>query len=157
MPDISWAGGITAGAGFVYTLGFSAGLYETVTVMPNWFTDPPRSFLQIRSRGDQVQKFWIPVQIGTTVLLGAAVVSTWDHPARRTYVLVALACYLIALLSTVMWFLKKVRYFMNVAADAPNDRRLTAEGLRWHRLSWIRTALPAVGAVCLMIGALGNG
>jgi len=87
---------VTLLASLLFVGGFSAGLYEVTTVMPEWFKDAPRSFLLIRQRSPQVQKFWIPVQIATLVLLVAALVADWNSAARSA-LLVAAACYLVTL------------------------------------------------------------
>lgn len=153
MEQLTVVNGIVALGCFAYVVGFGAGLYEVVTVMPQWFTDPPRSFKKIRERSSQVQGFWIPAQIATFVLLAAGIILQLNR-APEPYLVTAGVCYLAALVSTVAYFLKRVTYFMSQAADSEMQPRLRAQGLRWYRLSLLRTLALAVGSIAYIVAVL---
>ncbi len=145
---------ITLVAGcFSYTVCFGAGLYETLTVMPQWFTDPPRSFQKINERSKQVQAFWIPAQIATFFLLALAVIAKIHEPSEL-YLAVAGLCYLAALVSTTAYFLKRIKLFMAAADSTTISPRLRAQSLRWYQLSLLRTLALAVGSIAYILAVL---
>lgn len=153
--ELTFSQAITLLASLVFVGGFSAGLYEAITVMPEWFKDAPRSFLLVRARSPQVQKFWIPVQIVNLVLLIVALVVDWQSDSARVFLIVAGVCYIVALLTTVLYFVREVTYFMKVAADTPRDEKLQLRGRRWYvRSLLLRTTPLAIGSLAMLVALI---
>jgi hypothetical protein len=130
-----------------------AGVNQSLFVMPDWFTSPPES-LATAQAGHPFRSFWIPLQAGCALALGAALALNRGERRRRRLMELALGLYAGTWASTAAYFAPEVMRLGDkdsVIAISEATRR----GRRWQRLTWGRHLLLA-GAWVLTAVALSH-
>lgn len=128
-----------------------AGGYERAFNMPKWFANPPVSFSLINKQSKNAQLFWIPVQILFIVSFIIATITNWQFIAMRLYLIIAFACFLLVVISTVAYFLKEILAFSKMPAITPVTPVLQQRADQWLRLTTFRNILQFISLVMLVI------
>lgn len=134
--------------GFCLSAIAGAGIFQALFVMPEYFSDPPASLR--RYQADRSFTFWLPLHAVTLLDLVLALVTNWDSD-RRPWLLVAVACYALTWIVTVLFFIPGVIGFNKVNVDGPPSPELGDRGRRWLRRSWARHVLTTATALSLLI------
>jgi hypothetical protein len=128
------------------------GLYEFLVVDPFWPRRP--DLIQPQRGGISRKRFWIPAHTTFELLLIAALIATWDQPAVRTPLLVALASHAAMRIWSACDFIPKALAFeradpATIAEDAAR---------RWSRRSMGRLPLDLLtcGAMLTALVAAGR-
>jgi Domain of unknown function (DUF1772) len=129
-----------------------AGVSQSLFVMPQWFSSPPESLAPVRER--KAAKFWVPLQLGALVALGAAFALNRRDAARRRLLLGALGCYAVTWISTGAYFAPEIVRLSKADGDLPAGE-IVRRGRRWMNLTWLRHAA-MLGAWALTLPALAH-
>jgi hypothetical protein len=72
------------------------GIYEGLVIVPQFKSDPPRSFRIIqKNTGVPLQRFWVPVHIFITIALIGTALANWKSPERRMLIITAISSYVV--------------------------------------------------------------
>jgi hypothetical protein len=142
----------------VVALGLSAGamLTEAVVLVSYWRSLAPQDFLSWFHDNDaRLVAFFGPLQVASVVLTaGAAGLSAWAAPDRRTLFLGAAALLALAALALYPLYFREANASFATATVRPDDLpRALAGWAAWH---WLRTAI-GVGAFVAGLLALRDG
>jgi hypothetical protein len=146
VRNLTFATWMLMTAAFCMTAVASVGVYQSLFVMPGYFSSPPASLR--RYQADRSWRFWLPLHAVTLPALVLSLVTTWSTD-RRSLVLAA------SWVATAIWFIPGVIEFNKVDVDGPHSEELAAKGRRWLRQSTGRLVLMVAAAVLLVI-ALGT-
>jgi Domain of unknown function (DUF1772) len=152
VRDLTFASWMLMTATFCVTAVASVGVYQSLFVMPEYFSSPPASLR--RYQADRSWTFWLPLHAVTLPALVLSLITTWSTE-RRGLVLAASICYAASWVATAIWFIPGVIEFNKVDVDGPYSEELAAKGRRWLRQSTGRLVLMLAAAVLLVI-ALGT-
>lgn len=126
---------IVAVAAALASASVGGGLYEFSVVDPFW---PKRPDLVQPARGGISRKrFWIAIHVAFEVVLIAALVWGWSHPAVRTCLLVALASHAVMRLWSAFDFIPKALAFEKAEPGAISEAAARA----WTARSRLRLPL----------------
>ena len=123
------------------------GLYEFLVLDPFWPGRP--DLIQPQRGGVSRRRFWIPAHTSFELLLIASLVTTWNDPATRTPLLVALASHAAMRIWSAVDFIPKALAFERAEPGAIAK----AAARRWTRRSLGRLPLDVVTCGA-MLGAL---
>lgn len=130
--------------GYCLSVIAGAGIFQALFVMPEYFSDPPASLR--RYQRDRSFTFWLSLHAVTLVDLVHALITNWDSD-RRAWLLVAVACYAVTWIVTVLFFISDVIAFNKVNVDGPPSPELADQGRRWLRLYLPNIPSTLVGAL----------
>jgi hypothetical protein len=136
-------------AAFCMSVVAGVGIYQSLFVMPEYFSSPPESLR--RYQADTSWKFWLPLHAVTLSALVLSLVANWSHD-RRALVLAATVCYAVSWIATFIWFIPGVIEFNKVDIDGPPSDELADKGRMWLRRSTSRLVLMLAAAVLLTLG-----
>lgn len=136
-------------AAFGLTAVAAVGFYQSIFVMPEYFSSPPASLR--RYQADRSIWFWLPLHGVTLPFLIIALVLNWSN-GRLSFLLTATIAYALSWIATFTLFIPGVIEFNKVDVDGPYSQELADQGRLWLRRSSARLALMAVAAACLLIG-----
>jgi uncharacterized membrane protein len=132
---------------------FIVGSYERIYRMPTWFANPPHSFGLIAPQTKKSTIFWIPVQLLFIVALIIAIVTNWQSADVRSYLILALICFLAVAALTGAYFVKEILIFSKIPATTPLTAELQLRAQQWLRWTTIRNVLQVV-SLGLLVTAL---
>jgi len=112
-----------------------AGINQSIFVMPRWFASPPESLRLVRDRNPG--KFWIPLQAGAAVALGAALALNRRNASRARLLKMAVGCYVATWVSTAAYFAPEIIRLSRADGELPASE-ITRRGKRWMNLTWLR-------------------
>jgi Domain of unknown function (DUF1772) len=152
VRDLTFATWMLMTATFCMTAVASVGVYQSLYVMPAYFSSPPASLRSFQA--DRSWTFWLPLHAATLPALVLSLISVWSTE-RQGLVLAASICYAASWVATAVWFIPGVIAFNKADVDGPYSEELATKGRRWLRQSTIRLVLMLAAAVLLVI-ALGT-
>lgn len=121
-------------------------LYERLVVDAAWPTN--MILIQPDQGGVNRKVFWIPLHVGVTLLLPAALWACWPKRAARRWLLVAIGTYLAIRVWSAVYFIPLALQFES--AKEVTDA-LVKEAQRWVLLSSIRTPMTLAALVALWL------
>jgi hypothetical protein len=128
------------------------GIYEGLVIVPQFKSDPPRSFRIFQKYTDvPLQRFWIPVHTFITLALAAAVLANWKFPVRRMFVLIALSSYVLMRAWSGIYFIREMLRFQKVPLESESSAELLHRVKRWTTLTWFREPLDFITLTCLLV------
>lgn len=119
-------------------------IYETLVVVPAWSAALPESVAVITHPryGVSPGNMWMPFSNLHTLLAAGALMAAWKQPARRRWLLAALAIVVLSWTMQLFFFWPR-----NFALIAPGVTRAEMETLvaQWKAANWFRIAYIAAG------------
>jgi hypothetical protein len=141
---------------FSMAAAIGGGFYESIVLTPLWSKSPPLSFSIIQpGAGVPLQRFWIPVHVAITLCIILALVLTWDEPAVRHLLLVALVSYIVMRVWSGLFFIPEMLAFQQIPLDAAPSAALSARVSRWTFWTWFREPLDIISFVCSLLALYG--
>jgi hypothetical protein len=129
------------------------GLYEHIVLTPIWSASPPSSFTIIQPEtGVPLQRFWIPVHIGITVFVLAALIAAWNDVRARRLLLIGLTSYIVMRVWSGMFFIPEMLAFQQVPPDAPATAALSERVERWTSMTVWREPLDVISFLSFTLG-----
>jgi len=128
------------------------GIYEGLVIVPQFKSDPPRSFRIIqKDTGVPLQRFWIPVHICITIALIGAALANWRFPARRMFVLIGISSYVVMRVWSGLYFIREMLSFQKVPPESAATGDLLHRVRRWTTLTWFREPLDFITLTALLV------
>jgi len=128
------------------------GIYEGLVNVPQFKSDPPRSFRIIqKDTGVPLQRFWIPIHVFITITLFGAVLVNWKFPARRLLILIAISSYILMRVWSGVYFIREMLRFQKVPLESESSAELLHRVKRWTTLTWFREPLDFITMTCLLV------
>lgn len=132
-------------------LAIGGGIYEGSVVNPQWSKNPPQSLSLVQEdTGIPLQKFWIPVHIFITVAILLALGLNWKVPTRRTFILIAIASYIVMRVWSFAYFIPEMLAFQKVSLTDLPSTDIISRIQKWTNLTWWRTPLDFITFFCLL-------
>ncbi len=125
----------------------AASWLQRLYAMPRWFENPPASFERIRRQSKASRIFWLPIMALSLISSIASLIMNWGYPDIRTYMLIALACFVLNGVSTGLYFVKEILIFARMPADAPQTPALLTRTKTWLKWTTLRNVLQVFSAV----------
>lgn len=141
---------------YVLNLGvaFGAGLYETIIVIPLWFTRSQSAVYLVNTKAmleiDTGRKFWAFVTTAPLTLLTLANLATAFQSQQpvHDWWLMAAAITLVERLGTFLFFIPIAIKLQK--ADRLDPSRITSLVTLWTRLNYVRMMLTLIAWVCAL-------
>lgn len=118
-----------------------AGINQSLFVMPTWFRSLPES-LNTAQANQPFRSFWIPLQLGCALALGAALALNRGNRRRRNLLGLALGLYAGTWATTGAYFAPEIVRLGDKDSTMPISES-TRRGRRWQQLTWGRHLLLA--------------
>lgn len=136
------------GSLLLMALMLGGSLYERLVVDAAWPTN--MILIQPDQGGVNRKVFWIPLHVGLTLLLPAALWGCWPRRAARRRLLVAIGIYVAIRVWSAVYFIPLALQFESAKefTDA-----LVREAQRWVHLSFIRTPMTVAAVVALWLAS----
>lgn len=129
--------------------------YSHLVYFPVYLSHLPDSAIVVNgSYGLHDGIFWELIHPLLIFFLIIALVSNWRLKARRKFIGISIALYVLALVATALYFVPELGNFANSPHLSVSPAEWLARGQRWQRLSWLRGAVIYIGFVPLLL-ALG--
>ena len=137
-----------------YSLNLAPMMFESFTSDRIWASNPPDSFYMFLGRyGQQTTHYWKVVSPLATLTFVLSLVFNWHIVGRRTWLLVALACYLTVQVATMTFFVPEQEALITNAGTLPRDT-IRARAHRWIFLNYFRNVAGVLAYVFLMCAVL---
>ncbi|MEO8173756.1 MAG: hypothetical protein ABI581_11760 [Sediminibacterium sp.] len=138
-------------ASISFTIVIGAGMYEHLVLVPKWAAAPPTSLDMFRGLyALNPGAFWMPIHPITLLLLIGALVFNWNT-ARRKYLLIHLAGYVLILALTTIYFVPELLAIIHTPYQNAPDAALTKRASQWEKLSIARMIFCIVIASVLLL------
>jgi hypothetical protein len=95
--------------------------------------------------------FWGLIHPLLILALLTTLVLNWRLKARRKFIAISIALYVLALVATGLYFVPELGNFANSPNMSVSSAEWLARGQRWQRLSWLRGAVMYMGFVPLLL------
>jgi hypothetical protein len=142
---------LTYAAMAVFLIVCGASLFEHAALATSWAADPPASLQMFHgNHGVQPPRFFRVVQPLLAVLLVAALALSWKNPERRNLLLIAGGGYLVALITTGLYFVPELTSVV-MGTPAITTEEWRSRALTWEKLALVRTLWILVFAIPLMM------
>ena len=97
------------------------------------------------------EHFWQTVHPLAIVTLIAALALNWKLRARRNLILITVAIYAVAIVTTFTYFVPELIAFRDSASSTVSAAEWYARGQKWQHLSWIRGFFCYVAFIPLLL------
>ncbi len=91
------------------------------------------------------------MHVAITLCIIVALVMTWDEPAVRRLLLVALVSYIVMRGWSGLFFIPEMLAFQKVPLDEAPSAALSARVSRWTFWTWFREPLDIISFVCALL------
>jgi hypothetical protein len=128
-------------------------VYEHLTVVPQWAAAPPASLSMFQGKyGLNTAPFWKMIHPVSLLLMVAALIANWKT-ARRKYILIPIAGYVLVLIITFVYFVPELLSIIQTPYQDAVDKGLVERAGRWEALSLVRLAflIPMFGVLLLSL------
>jgi hypothetical protein len=126
-------------------------VYSHLVYFPVYLSDLPNSAVVVNGPyGMNEVRFWAIIHPLLILSLAAALVLNWQSRARRRFIALSFAVYVIVLLISFFYFVPELVLFRNSPQSTVTAAEWLARGRRWQRLSWLRGLVMYVAYVPLL-------
>lgn len=139
---------ILAAISFVTVIG--GGIYEHLAIVPRWKLAPPASLTMFQGPyGLNQGIFWQLIHPATLLLLISALAVNWKN-ARKKYILVVIAAYVVTGIVTFLYFVPELLSIIKTTYQVTVDQNLVARAATWEKLSLVRMVFMIAMAIVLL-------
>jgi len=135
-----------------FTIILGAGIYEHLSLVPQWSSAPPESLAMFQGEyGLDPSAFWTKIHPVTMLLFIITLITSW-RSERRINVLIAFGGYFIVMIITFIYYVPELIDITSTEYSTTINEELTNRANLWEILSLLRLLVIIGLAVTLFLG-----
>lgn len=111
-------------------------VYSHIVWFPPYLSDLPKTAALAQTIHDE--HFWLTIHPLAIVTLIAALALNWKLRSRRNLIVITVAIYAVAIITTALYFVPELIAFRNSASSSVAPAEWYVRGQNWQHLSWVR-------------------
>ncbi|HYU23820.1 MAG TPA: hypothetical protein VEO74_01335 [Thermoanaerobaculia bacterium] len=124
-------------------------VYSHMVWFPPYLSGLPQTSALANTIHDE--SFWFLVHPLAILSLAAAVALNWKLRARRNLILVTIAIYAVAIVTTALYFVPELQAFRASQSSNVSPAEWYVRGQNWQHLSWVRGAFMYIAFIPLLL------
>ncbi len=136
----------------VWATLIGAVMYSHIVFFSTYLYHLPQSTSLINGAyGIHDEKFWMLIHPICVLSLLVTLTLNWKLPARRRFLLIAVGIYVVALVTTAIYFVPELKAFAQSSQSNLPAAEWLERGKLWERLSWTRGLAMYCGFAMLLM------
>jgi Domain of unknown function (DUF1772) len=134
---------------FVWVTILGGIVYSHIVWFPPYLSGLPKTAALAQTIHDEY--FWLTLHPLAILSLLAALALNWKLRPRRNLILITVAIYAVAIITTAIYFVPELIAFRNSASSNVSSAEWYVRGQNWQHLSWIRGAFMYLAFIPLLL------
>ncbi len=134
---------------FVWATILGGIVYSHIVWFPPYLAGLPKTAALAATIHDE--SFWLLVHPLAIASLIAALALNWKLRARRNLILVTVAIYAVAIVTTALYFVPELMAFRASQSSNVSPAEWYVRGQNWQHLSWVRGAFMYIAFIPLLL------
>jgi hypothetical protein len=137
---------------FVWATILGGIVYSHIAYFPPYLSDLPKSAALVNGPyAIHDEYFWLSVHPLAILSLAAALALNWKLRPRRNLILITIAIYAVAIITTALYFVPELQAFRASQSSNVSSAEWYVRGQNWQHLSWTRGAFMYVAFIPLLL------
>ena len=137
---------------FIWATILGGIVYSHIAYFPPYLSDLPKSAALVNGPyAIHDEYFWLTVHPLAILSLLAALALNWKLRPRRNLILITIAIYAVAIVTTALYFVPELQAFRASQSSNVSPAEWYVRGQNWQHLSWVRGAFMYIAFIPLLL------